>query len=74
MPATVDSGTMPAQVDDATSSGGSSDHPSFTLADVSSNDNANTFVWRSSTSLVSRTSAGRPGIRCSDSASSAASF
>ena len=72
-PRCVRSGTTPAQASPATSSGGSSGHPSDTLSDHSSIGRASTSVASSSRRVGRRSSAVRPGSNRSVTRSSARS-
>lgn len=71
---TVRIGTTPAQASPATSSGSSSGHLSETRSDQVSSGSASTSVAASSRLVDARTSADRPGTRCSTRTSRATRF
>ena len=75
MPATNDSGSTPAQTARSSPSSGSSDAPyARTLTLARSSPIRRIDVAASSLRVDGRTSSHRPGIRCSETTSSAASF
>ena len=73
-PGTIRSGTWPAQIGRARSSGSSLGPPVRTLADASTSGTRTTRVARSSDAVGGRASTPRPGTMCSTTAARAFRF